>query len=212
MCVDTEMIGIWLDELFTNEIEEIEGTIENERLWALGCDEEPNPHIQNIANHEEYLSILRELKEEAMQRVGSVIPNNEDTTCAAYHVVEADQSWYFKTTPGDELLGVAEKLNAYLGERDSAASPMFIKAFAGLVPITEKEFYSLVSLRMMNTGKVCGAFYINFDDQQFSAVNIMDGWKEWPLHKVSAAVDQISHMHFSSIDEKWREFLDAVEN
>ena len=67
MCVDTEMIGIWLDELFTNEIEEIEGTIENERLWALGCDEEPNPHIQNIANHEEYLSILRELKEEAMR-------------------------------------------------------------------------------------------------------------------------------------------------
>lgn len=212
MCVDTEMIGIWLDELFTNEIEEIEGTIENERLWALGCDEEPNPHIQNIANHEEYLSILRELKEEAMQRVGSVIPNNEDTTCAAYHVVEADQSWYFKTTPGDELLGVAEKLNAYLGERDSAASPMFIKAFVGLVPITEEEFYSLVSLRMMNTGKVCGAFYINFDDQQFSAVNIMDGWKGWPLHKVSDAVDQISHMHFSSIDEKWREFLDAVEN
>ena len=52
MCVDTEMIGIWLDELFTNEIEEIEGTIENERLWALGCDEEPNPHVQNIANHE----------------------------------------------------------------------------------------------------------------------------------------------------------------
>lgn len=107
---------------------------------------------------------------------------------------------------------MAEKLNAYLGERDSAASPMFIKAFAGLVPITEEEFYSLVSLRMMNTGKVCGAFYINFEDQQFSAVNIMDGWKGWPLHKVSDAVDQISHMHFSSIDEKWREFLDAVEN
>ena len=29
MCVDTEMIGIWLEELFTNEIEDIEGTIEN---------------------------------------------------------------------------------------------------------------------------------------------------------------------------------------
>lgn len=212
MSVDTEMIKIWLDELFTNEIEEIEGTIRNERLWALGCNEEPNPHIQNIENYEAYLSILREFKEEAIQIAAPSISNKADTTCAAYHVVEAGQSWYFKTVPGDELLGMAEKLNTYLGERDSATFPMFIKAFGGLVPITEEEFNSLVSLRMTNAGKVCGAFDINFDDQQFSAVNIVYGWKAWSMRKVSDAVNEISQMHFSSIDKKWREFIDVLES
>lgn len=60
-----ETIKIWLEELYKNEIEEIKGTVDNERIWELGYDgEEPNPHTENIKVLKEYLEILEEKLEE----------------------------------------------------------------------------------------------------------------------------------------------------
>ena len=71
-----ETVQIWLDDLLETtgkvtleeltadeiraEIEEVEGTISNERLWELGYDgEEPlNPHTDNIMILMEYLDVL----------------------------------------------------------------------------------------------------------------------------------------------------------
>ena len=60
-----ETVKIWLEELYTKEVEEVKGTIENEHLWELGYDgDEPNPHTENIEVLEEYLEYLEEkLKE-----------------------------------------------------------------------------------------------------------------------------------------------------
>lgn len=60
-----ETVKTWFEELYTKEIEEIKGTISNERLWELGYDgEEPNPHTENIETLKEYLEMLEEkLKE-----------------------------------------------------------------------------------------------------------------------------------------------------
>lgn len=57
-----ETVRIWFEELYKKEIEEIEGTISNERLWELGYDgDEPvNPHTENIELLTEYLEALKE--------------------------------------------------------------------------------------------------------------------------------------------------------
>ena len=56
-----ETVRIWLEELYKNEIEEVKGAIDNERIWELGYDgEEPNPHTENIEVLEEYLEVLEE--------------------------------------------------------------------------------------------------------------------------------------------------------
>ena len=53
------MIKKYLENLYTNEIEEVKGTIENEHIWELGYDgEEPNPHIENIKVLKEYIRVL----------------------------------------------------------------------------------------------------------------------------------------------------------
>jgi hypothetical protein len=78
-----EMLQIWLDELVKSngktgideltsdeiqaEIEDIEGTIENERLWAWAED----IHYENIINLEAYLEVLYEMKNEACEYVPS---------------------------------------------------------------------------------------------------------------------------------------------
>ena len=60
-----ETVKIWLEELYTKEIEEIKATIKNEHLWELGYNgEEPNPHTENIELLEEYLEMLEEKLEE----------------------------------------------------------------------------------------------------------------------------------------------------
>ena len=90
-------------------------------------------------------------------------------------MVENGQEWYFKTTPGEELLAVGKKLRGYITKGSGVAPDKFIGMFFGGQPITEKEFNDLIALRMENTGKVKGVFDIDFDKQEFSAVNIMDG-------------------------------------
>lgn len=71
-----ETVQIWLDDLVERtgcdtidqltreeilaEVQEVRGTISNERIWELGYDgEEPiNPHTENIEVLVEYLEVL----------------------------------------------------------------------------------------------------------------------------------------------------------
>lgn len=74
-----ETVQIWLDDLVERtgcdtvdqltreeilaEVEEVRGTISNERIWELGYDgEEPiNPHTENIIVLVEYLEVLDDM-------------------------------------------------------------------------------------------------------------------------------------------------------
>ena len=54
-----EIVKVWLEELYSKEIAEIKGAIENEHIWELGYNgEEPNPHTENIEVLKEYLEVL----------------------------------------------------------------------------------------------------------------------------------------------------------
>jgi hypothetical protein len=62
-----ETVKIWIEELGTptiekikSEIEDVKGTIKNEKVWALSDD----IHYENIENLEEYLEVLEEMLEE----------------------------------------------------------------------------------------------------------------------------------------------------
>lgn len=59
-----EMIKCWLTDLYEREIEEIKGTISNNRLCILSAanEEEERMFIQNEMNMREYLEILEELE------------------------------------------------------------------------------------------------------------------------------------------------------
>lgn len=59
-----EMIKCWLTDLYEREIEEIKGTISNNRLCILSAanEEEERMFIQNEMDMREYLDVLEELK------------------------------------------------------------------------------------------------------------------------------------------------------
>ena len=195
-------ITLWIDRRWKDAIEK---HLKDETLQEHL--EDVLDELCNQLPEREYERISAEIyAEDAAQRA----EEEASRTYAAYHVVENGQEWYFKTSPGEELLDAAEKLRGYVTGEKSAGPELFIKLFADGRPITAEEYNALTTLRMENTGKVRGVFDVNFDKREFSAVHIMDGWRTWAMRDVSAAVYHATRSQFASSDDKWRKLLDHL--
>ena len=195
-------ITLWIDRRWKNAIEKnLKGETLQEHLENV-LDE-----LCNQLPEQEYKRISAEIyAEDAAEREA----REAARTYAAYHVTEHGQEWYFKTSPGEELLVACKKLRGYVTAEKGTAPDKFIGMFFGGQPITAKEFDALTALRMENTGKVRGAFDINFDKREFSAVHIMDGWQTWAMRDVSVATYHATRSQFASSDDKWRKLLDHL--
>ena len=195
-------ITLWIDRRWKDAIEKhLKGETLQEHLENV-LDE-----LCNQLPEHEYERISRAIQSEAAAQRAE---EEAARTYAAYHVVENGQEWYFKTTPGEELLVACKKLRGYVTAEKGTAPDKFIGMFFGGQPITAKEFDALTALRMENTGKVRGVFDLNFDKREFSAVHIMDGWQTWAMRDVSAAVYHATRSQFASSDDKWRKLLDHL--
>ena len=197
-----EEIVLWLDRRWKKAIEKhLKGETLQEHLETV-LDE-----LCNQLPQREYERISREIyAEDAANREAEEAAR----TYAAYHVMENGQEWYFKTSPGEELLAVGKKLRGYVTKGNGVAPDKFIGMFFGGQPITAKEFDALTAPRMENTGKVRGVFDVNFDKREFSAVHIIDGWQTWAMRDVSMAVYHATRSQFASGDDKWRKLLDHL--
>ena len=190
-----------------------------DRRWKVAIekhlkDETLEEHLEDVLDElcnqlpeHEYERISRAIQSEAAAQRAE---EEAARTYAAYHVTEHGQEWYFKTSPGEELLVACKKLRGYITAEKGTAPDKFIGMFFGGQPITAKEFDALTAVRMENTGKVRGVFDVNFDKREFSAVHIMDGWRTWAMRDVSAAVYHATRPQFASSDDKWRKLLDHL--
>ena len=197
-----EEIVLWLDRRWKNAIEKhLKGETLQEHLETV------LDALCNQLPQREYERISREIyAEDAANREAEEAAR----TYAAYHVMECGQEWYFKTSPGEELLTIGKKLRSYITSEKVTMPDLFIKMFAGGRPITAEEYNALTAVRMENTGKVRGVFDVNFDKREFSAVHIMDGWQTWAMRDVSVAVYHATRWQFASGDDKWRKLLDHL--
>ena len=197
-----EKIVLWIDRRWKDAIEKHlrDETLEEHMENVLDelCNQLPEHEYERISRAIQSEAAAQRAEEEAAR------------TYAAYHVVENGQEWYFKTTPGEELLDACKKLRSYITTEESSAPDLFIKMFAGGQPITAEEYDALTVLRMQNTGKNRGVFDLDFDKREFSAVHIMDGWWTWAMRDVSAAVYHATRSQFASSDDKWRKLLDHL--
>ena len=196
-----EEIVLWLDRRWKKAIEKhLKGETLQEHLETV------LDALCNQLPQREYERISREIyAEDAANREAEEAAR----TYAAYHVMENGKEWYYKTTPGEELLGAARMLRKYLKDTERSTGK-FISLYSQAQPITPEEYQHLIHLRMENTGKVTGVFDLDFDKREFSAVRIMDGWQTWPMRDVSAAVYHATRSQFASSGDKWRKLLDHL--
>ena len=197
-----EKMVLWIDQRWKNAIEKhLNGETLQEHLENV-LDE-----LCNQLPEREYERISHEIQSEAAARRAV---KEAARTYAAYHVTERGQEWYFKTSPGEELLEAGKKLRSYITKGSGVVPDKFIGMFFGGQPITAKEFGAMTALRMENTGKVRSVFDVNFVKSEFSAASIMDGWQTWAMHDVSVAVCHATRSQFASNDDRWRKLLDHL--
>lgn len=126
-----EEIVLWLDRRWKKAIEKhLKGETLQEHLETV-LDE-----LCNQLPQREYERISRAIQSEAAAQRAE---EEAARTYAAYHVTECGQEWYFKTSPGEELLTVGKKLRSYITSEKAAVPDLFIKMFAGGRPITAEE-------------------------------------------------------------------------
>lgn len=197
-----EEIVLWLDRRWKNAIEKhLKGETLQEHLETV-LDE-----LCNRLPEREYERISREIQSEAAAQRAE---EEAARTYAAYHVTECGQEWYFKTSPGEELLAVGKKLRGYVTKGSGVAPDKFIGMFFDGQPITAKEFDALTALRMENTGKVRGVFDVNFDKREFSAVHTIEGWKTWAMQDVATGVYRAAQKQLVSGDVMLQKLLECL--
>ena len=111
----------------------------------------------------------------------------ESRKLSAFHVTESGKELYFTTDDAPEFLMAAIRLREYLSNSNSAPQASFAEKFSRREEISADEFDYLLGVRLDNTGKVAGVYDIDFDKREFSAVNVMDGWKTFAMDDVSTA-------------------------
>ena len=197
-----EKIVLWIDRRWKDAIEKHlrDETLEEHLEDVLDelCNQLPEREYKRISAKIYAEDAARRTEEEAAR------------TYAAYHVTERGQEWYFKTSPGEELLVACKKLRGYVTAEKGTAPEMFIRMFPNGRPITTEAYDALTALRMENPGKVRGVFDLNFDKREFSAVHIMDGWQTWAMRDVSVAAYHATRSQFASSDDQWRKLLDHL--
>ena len=196
-------ITLWLDERWYDALskqlmgETLEEHLEN--ILDEMCNQLPQREYERIS-HE--LWAEQQAEEEAREAARRF---------AVFHVTENGSSDYILAEENLELLRVACRLRSYIRKPPDEAPHRFVETLLRTQRISQEEFNSYVSERLDNTGRVVGAYDIDLDSGDMEAVNIMDGWKRFRIRDVSTAANFAMKKGHASSDERWRIFLDRLE-
>ena len=174
-----EEIALWIDERWKAALE------------AQLKDEGLKQHLQNVLDgmcrqlpEQEYERISREIQAEEQAELER---QEEGHTYTAYRVVENGEERFFKVTPGDTFLNVGNLLRRYLRAAEHDGKN-FADRFSTRQNISPEEYQQMMVQRMESSGKVCGVYDIDFDKQEFFAVDGTYGWQSWRMKDVSVAI------------------------
>ena len=196
-------ITLWLDERWYDALskqlkeETLEGHLEN--ILDEMCNQLPQREYERIS-HE--LWAEQQAEEEAREAARRF---------AVFHVTENGSSDYILAEEKLELLSTARRLRSYIRKPPDEAPHRFVETLLRTQRISQEEFNPYVSERLDNTGRVVGAYHIDLDSGDMGAVSIMDGWKRFRIRDVSTAAYFAMKKGIAAPDERWRIFLDRLE-
>lgn len=128
---------------------------------------------------------------------------------AVFHIRESGKDRWLQVDRALEFLDAAQLLRSYL--RGARGASSFERMLCQAEEISPKAFGDMVSVRMENTGTVTGAFELDFDKREFSAVSIMDGWQTFAMGDVATAARQADQKDHLSHEQRWFRFLDELD-
>lgn len=189
----------------------------DERWYAALEKYLPGGSVEDALN--EYLDqLINQLPENVYNRISTEIQQEDlaearkreaETKYAVFRIAEHGRVQYVQVDSGLEFLDAARLLRSYL--RDERGADEFQQMLHRAQEITPSEFNRMTNLRMENSGKVTGAFMLDFDRQQISALHIMDGWQVFRMRDVSTAVYHADRTNEPFSERRWYIFLDRLD-
>lgn len=191
-------IVLWLDERWDRALRrELQGKTVEEHLGQV---------LEELCRSlPEYEAISREITAEQERSCQAA---EDAKQYSVFEITEQGKAANYLVERPLEFLDAARLVRSYLRGRDTI--PSFLKLLRGAKEIPRAEFDRLVDLRLENTGKVTGAFCLDFDRQQMDALSTLDGWYAYRMEDVSAAVFHADRRTNDTADTRWERFLDRL--
>lgn len=145
------------------------------------------------------------------ERLAAEKTAEESRKLTVFHVSEQGQEHYLETDFGMDMLQLAQLLRQYLRTPKDAQTGFVEQIRCRLTSIDSDVFMERVSQRMENTGKIIGVFDLDFDKNEFSAVNIMDGWKTFSMQDISVAAYRAYRKAHMNYEKRWTIFVNEFE-
>ncbi len=193
-------------------------TLWTDERWYKALTE----HLQNETVEkklEGYLdSLIQQLPAEARQRISSEIEEEDRhlqqeleaaRKFAVLHVTEGAREIYLQTERPMEFLELAQRISLYT--HGKCKGNCFAESLYHTQHISAEQFQKMAALRMENTGKVTGAFELDFDNMTLSALHIMDGWKSFAIQDVTTASYFANKAKYISTEKRWEIFLNRLD-
>lgn len=196
-------IAIWIDERWYDAL--------SKHLK----DETLEEHLEGVIDE-----MCNQLPRQEYERISTLIWQEEQRSkeaaeagrrFAVFHVTEHGESVHFLVEENLEMLQAAVKLRSYLRKPPEDSPAQFLGMFSRGERISAEQFDTYVQERLDNTGRVVGAFDIDLDKGTFDALHIMDGWQQFRIQDISAAAYYASKKSISSLDDRWKVFLDRLD-
>ncbi len=136
------------------------------------------------------------------------LPDPAQLYFGIFHVQENGNETRFASIGNHELLYTADQLRRYVQHEETVSA--FENLYPNRVEITEHEFDRYVRERLGDSGRVTGAFRIDFDKGEFSSLHISDGWKSFRIEDICSAVSHAIRKQDASVDEQWDRLLERL--
>ncbi len=136
------------------------------------------------------------------------LPDPAQLYFGIFHVQENGNETRFTSIGNHELLYTADQLRRYVQYEETVSA--FENLYPNRVEITEHEFDRYVRERLDDSGRVAGAFHINFDKGEFSGLRIMDGWESYQIKDICLAVSHAMRKEGADTEEQWDRLLDRL--
>ena len=196
-------ITLWIDERWYEALtKHLNGETLKEHLEEVldqMCNELPQQEYERIS------TLIWQEQQQAKQEQETA------RRFAVFHVTENGGSTYFTVEENLEMLQVACRLRSYTRKPPENSPQRFAGMFSRGDKISREQFDMFVCERLDNTGRVTGAFDIDLDTGRFDALHIMDGWQCFRIQDVSTAAYFAMKKTSTSMDERWKVFLDRLD-
>lgn len=199
--MSSKELVLWIDERWYQAL--------NDQLGNQTLEEYLHGVIDQMCTQlPDYKTIQETIRQETEQ---ARLEQEAAMRFAVFRVTENDNASFFRVKEKVDMIQAASRLRLYVRMRPESPETQYREFFNRVEPLTRAQFDSFVSERRENTGRVTGAFHINFDQGTFDSLHVTEDWQRFHIRDVTTAAYFAMKRAYTCWDQRWEIFEDRLD-